>query len=195
VAGIQTDVLSISQKECKMWIEKKPENPKIRRSSIIRGSDFNCLSLCDDMQVKVGSVIFSKFDDLLVIDVLSVAGHHNASTAKNPHPGTGTLLLFLICREAFAQGAIKIALYPARNTEGFYRKFRFHGSSDEVITAAPVENIRQFVWSEGRILNPEWLKLFEAHLLSARRPARLEADTEIVLAVSKARVDKQWREV
>lgn len=131
-------------------------------------------------------------EDILEINFLSVIDHHNAPTAKNSHPGTGTLLLYLACRHARGKGARRIVLDPTHNSEGFYRRFGMHRPSNRVVAAALVGTIPQFL--NGK-LNQEWLSMFGTHFRWTRETnGSLEGEITTVMDYLQARVAVQWEE-
>ncbi|MEL4073114.1 hypothetical protein WKW50_23540 [Ochrobactrum sp. GPK 3] len=129
----------------------------------------------------------------LLLFLLEVRGHRNIPNAINPHPGTGTLLMYLACQEGLTMGASAISLTSVNSSADFYRRMGIYRSGAELLDLPPIDAQPYPVSCPDRI-DGDWLAKFSKHWGETRKGGHMVADIRTVLNYIEPRVFTQWRE-
>ncbi|MEL4073367.1 hypothetical protein WKW50_24920 [Ochrobactrum sp. GPK 3] len=133
-------------------------------------------------------------ETILEIDLLLVNGHFNSPTARNPHPGVGTLLIYLACHEGLKLGAHILKLYSLTGPAGFYRRMGMYRTAATFLDLPPVAAQPDFV-GHPALLNREWLNEFSPHWKETRKGGTMVAEIRTVLGYIENKIFSQWKEV
>ncbi|MEL4073366.1 hypothetical protein WKW50_24915 [Ochrobactrum sp. GPK 3] len=149
----------------------------------------------------IGRVLFRNIRDrfnetILEIDLLLVNGHFNNPTAKNPHPGVGTLLVYLACQEGLKVGARVLTLYSLLGSVGFYRRIGMHRTG-VIVTYPDMPFIAAQPNPAGRPspIDRKWLNEFNKHWENTRNGGTMVAEIRTVLGYIEHKIFTQWQEV
>lgn len=136
-----------------------------------------------------GTMMYEADGDALELICIEVANHLSRPFAvSNPHPGTGRLLMYLICEIALAQGRQQLKLYALADAIGFYIRLGMH--------CMPLEHGVPVVGGpfarDGRI-DLRWCMVFNKLLQRTRRSHFLSASVPGLLANLSGPVKAQWQ--
>lgn len=129
-------------------------------------------------------------EEILTIDKVKVYGHDNYS-ARNPYPGTGSLLMYLACKEALRRGIRKVSLLADIGSQDFYRKL---GMYHEIGFHDVNPNLSGLPQYENHKIGKDWRSKFDKHFGDVRSYGNFEGEIMTVMTLAHKGAMIHWKE-